>query len=419
MALSALLLEGGGDRPSILVEHGRVTAVGPALSAGADVRRLDCSWDDEASAQPGEVNAHTHLYSGLAPLGMPPPDPSPESFLQILERVWWRLDRALDADSLRASARLYVAEALLAGTTSLVDHHESPNFIDGSLDVLADAAEELGIRLLVCYGASERNGGRDEGRQGLAECRRFIESNRRALVRGMVGLHASFTVSDDTVREAGDLARELGTVVHVHLAEDGADVEDARRRGWPGPLERLLGLAGLPPGSILAHGVHLEEPQVRRAEEAGCWLVQNPRSNEGNRVGYPKALWASGRVALGTDGYPADMNAELRSLVMQSESHGEKAGPAGCRRRARGGFRLVGERYGEQLGRPVEPGRAADLIVYSAETQPGAQSVHPRHVVVGGRVAVEDWKLAHGDIAEIREEARAEAARLWERMAKM
>ncbi len=147
----------------------------------------------------GFVNAHTHLYSGLAPLGMPAPDRAPENFPEILERIWWRLDRALDARALRASARYYVAHALRLGTVALIDHHESPAFIEGSLDVLADACQALGMPALLCFGATERNGGREEARRGLAECRRFIRENRRPLVRGHVGLHASFTVSDENV----------------------------------------------------------------------------------------------------------------------------------------------------------------------------------------------------------------------------
>jgi len=181
-------------------------------------------------AQRGYVNAHTHLYSALSSLGMPPPRERPVNFTQILERIWWRLDRAIDESSLRASARLYVAEALLAGTTTLVDHHESPNFVAGSLDVLADACDELGIRAVLCYGSTERNGGRDEARHGLAECARFVRANRRPLVRGLVGLHASFTVSDETAREAGELARELFT-------------EDAAPVGLAGGIDTATGCA--------------------------------------------------------------------------------------------------------------------------------------------------------------------------------
>ena len=304
----------------------------------------------------GFVNAHTHIYSGLVPLGMPAPARAPDNFVQILERVWWRLDRALDARALRASARWYVAEALRLGTVALVDHHESPNFIAGSLDVLADACQELGMPAVLCFGATERNGGPDEARAGLAECRRFISSSgsHRPLVRGVVGLHASFTVSDDTIRAAGALCRELGTVLHVHLAEDLADVDDARRRGWPGPLERLAALGALPPGSILAHGVHLTPDQVREAERLGCWLVQNPRSNRGNRVGYAGALRASGRVALGTDGYPSDLGAEQAALMDEAGRQGDDL--AAAARRAGAGAALLAERFGGA----VPPARATD-----------------------------------------------------------
>ncbi len=293
------------------------------------------------------VNAHTHVYSGLAPLGMPQPDRPPAGFLDILEGVWWRLDRALDEHSLRASARLYVAEALLRGTTMLVDHHESPSFIDGSLDVIADACEEMGMRAVVCYGATERNGGREEAKKGLAECRRFTRNNGRALVRGVVGLHASFTVSDQTIREAGDLCRDLGTVLHVHVAEDRIDVEDARQRGYAGPLERLQALGALPAGSILAHGVHLDAAQVRRAAGLGCWIVQNPRSNRQNRVGYPLALGESARVALGTDGFESDMNDEAAVLREEAEGHGEPRGAV--ERRIAAGRTLAAERFGADV----------------------------------------------------------------------
>ncbi len=324
------------------------------------------------------VNAHTHVYSGLARLGMPEPERTPATFIQILERVWWRLDRALDERSLRAAARLYVAEGLLHGTTVLVDHHESPSFIDGSLDVIADACQALGMRAVLCYGATERNAGRDEARRGLAECRRFIRENQRPLVRGVVGLHASFTVSDETIREAGDLCRELETVLHVHVAEDRVDVEDAGRRGYAGPLERLEALDALPSGSILAHGVHLDAAQVRRASDRGCWIVQNPRSNRHNRVGYPAALRASTRVALGTDGFVSDMKEEAAALSEDAVAHHE--GPDVVERRLCGGHLLAAERL--------------------ALTDP----------------APADMDAVRGAIDAIRAEAREAAAKLWVKM---
>lgn len=250
------------------------------------------------------VNAHTHLYAALA-RWIPAPEPPPRSFPEILEKVWWRLDRALDERSLAASARLYVAEALELGTTALIDHHESPGWIENSLDVIADACEELGMPALVCYGATERNGGRAEAQRGLAECRRFVRENRRRHVRGLVGLHASFTVSDETIRDAARLCRELAVPLHVHVAEHEVDA---------GGLARLVANGALVPGSILAHGVHLDGDSVRLCNDLGVTIVQNPRSNRHNRVGTPRHLALCTSVALGTDGFPSDLAAECEQL---------------------------------------------------------------------------------------------------------
>ena len=289
------------------------------------------------------VNAHTHLYSALVPLGMPAPNPPPTDFLEILKRIWWRLDRALDADSLRASARLYAAEAVKLGTYAVVDHHESPRFIEGSLDVVADACQEFGLRAVVCYGATERNDGPAEAKRGLKECRRFIDGNRRPLVRGVVGLHAGFTVSDETIRDAANLARDLDSVLHIHVAEDGVDVRDAHERGYEGIIDRFEKLDALIPGSVFAHGIHLSVEEVKRCAATGCWFVQNPRSNRGNGVGYPKALRHSDRVALGTDGYPADMLEEADALFAEAETAHDDLDRV--RARLSAGHRLVTERF--------------------------------------------------------------------------
>lgn len=288
---------------------------------------------------PGFVNAHTHLYSGLAPLGMPAPEPAPDTFVEILERVWWRLDRALDQSALGASAELYVAEAVGHGCVGLIDHHESPDFIEGSLDVLAEACARFGMPALLCYGATERNGGRAEAKRGLAECQRFIEENQRPNIRGLIGLHASFTVSDETIAEAADLARDLETALHVHVAEDGADIDDARERGYAGVIDRFEKLGAMVPGSIFAHGVHLTRAEIERATKAGCWLVQNPRSNRGNGVGYPIYLQSSDQVALGTDGYPANMDDEQAALNEIAAAVGDRAEAVAARRPA--GHRLL------------------------------------------------------------------------------
>jgi len=381
--------------------HGRMVAIAEGRIADQPLPGALVLACPEGEIAAGAVCAHTHLYSGLAPYGMPPADPAPRGFLEILERVWWRLDRALDAETLRAAARDYVAHALLAGTTALVDHHESPNFIEGSKAVLAQACEGLGMRALLCYGATERNGGRDEARRGLAECGRIVGT---PLIRGMIGLHASFTVSDDTLREAGHLARELGTVLHIHVAEDQSDVEDARARGFAGPLERLMALDALVPGSILAHGVHLSPGQVKAVEAAGCWLVQNPRSNEGNGVGYASSLADSNHVALGTDGWNADMAEEEHALFRLAERHGD----AGAKGRLKAGRTLIAERFGFAAA-GLQSGAPGDVVV--------REDGRVTHVVIDGQVVVRDGRLTNGDIGAIEAEAREQAQRLWRRMA--
>lgn len=393
-------LDRGSLGPSWFVVDGVVR------TAGSETERLDCAWAPTVEVRPGEVNAHTHLYSGLAGLGMPAPEKAPANFVEILQRIWWRLDRALDAKALEASARYAIAEGLLWGTTALVDHHESPNVIEGSLDVLADAAESLGVRLAVGYGATERNGGREEARRGLEECARFLRSNRRPNVRGLVALHASFTVSDETIREAGALTRALRAPMHVHVAEDLADVEDAKRRGFAGPLERLLELDALPAGSVVAHGVHLGEAQVERLDAAGAWLVQNPRSNEGNRVGYPHALAKSRHVALGTDGWPSEMRLEREALFRLGAQHGEAR--SALEARAVEGRALVGSLFGGAF-EAVRDGATADLII-------GEPDQRPRHVLVGGRVVVKDGVLQTADLEAVRAHAKELAPELWRRM---
>ena len=391
---------------SILIgpdRNGRSVAVANGLIAPSPAdgaRVLPCGGGE---IRPGAVCAHTHLYSGLGRYGMPAASPSPENFLQVLERVWWRLDRALDATTLRAAAMDYVARALLAGTTALVDHHESPNLIEGSLAILAEVCDQLGMRALLCYGATERNGGRDEANRGLQECRRVPAS---PLIRGLVGLHASFTVSDTTVRAAGELARELGSVLHVHVAEDGADTEDARSRGFNGPLERLADLGALVPGSILAHGVHLNREQVEMAGSLSCWLVHNPRSNEANRVGYAENLQHASKVALGSDGWSGDMAEEEDALLRLAKLHGDPR----ARGRLEEGHRLIAERFAS-APQPLSPGALADVVVWEAG--------RVRHSVIGGRVVVQDTQLTGGDIDEISATTQNSAARLWDRMRMM
>ena len=153
---------------------------------------------------PGLVCAHHHLYSALA-RGMPPPPRTPQSFAEILELIWWRIDTALDLEMIRWSAMLGALEALEHGTTAIVDHHESPHAIEGSLEVIAQACAEVGVRVVCAYGVTDRHG-REGARRGIEENRRFLSGGGR----GMVGVHAAFTCTDASLEAAAGLARDLG-----------------------------------------------------------------------------------------------------------------------------------------------------------------------------------------------------------------
>ncbi len=220
---------------------------------------------------------------------MPAPPAMPSDFRGILEQIWWRLDAALDLEMIRWSAMLGALEALQSGTTCIVDHHESPNAIDGSLDVIAAACAEVGVRVMCAYGVTDRHGA-DGARRGLAENERFLRGGGH----GMVGVHAAFTCSDDTLGSAAELASELGVGVHIHVAE-GPDDGDAGRR--------LAALAA--DDWLLVHCVLLDRflPGV---------IAHNPRSNMNNAVGYAAPARRTNPVVLGTDGIGGDMMEEFR-----------------------------------------------------------------------------------------------------------
>ena len=261
---------------------------------------------------PGLVCAHHHLYSALA-RGMPAPPRTPRGFREVLELVWWRLDRALDLEMLEWSAKLGALEALEAGCTAIIDHHESPNAIEGSLSVIADACTEVGVRVSTCYGVTDRHGA-DGARRGLEENDRYLREcarESRPSTRGMVGIHAAFTCHDDTIEAAAALAVTHGVGVHVHVAEGIDDVAAP---------ERLAALST--DDWLVIHGVHLPDDHTVRGT-----IVHNPRSNMNNAVGYAAPARFVNPVALGTDGIGADMLDEFRLAFVRSREHDLTASP--------------------------------------------------------------------------------------------
>ena len=371
--------------------------------------RIDCGG---VLVVPGNVCGHTHLYSALA-RGMPYSLDAPDDFLQILQRVWWRLDRALDEDSVRASALAGGMEALLSGTTTLVDHHASPNAIDGSLDVIADALEALGIRSVLCYETTDRDGP-ERARAGIDENRRFL-GERRELARGMVGAHAGFTMSDETLLACG----EVGPL-HIHAAEDGVD---------RGAVERLERLGLLDEHMLLAHGVHLGDREIAAVHAVGATVAHNARSNMNNSVGRAPVGELGPRLALGTDGIGADMFEESHAAFFRLREDDVHTGADWPLARLAESARFAGRAFGEpQLG-VLEPGAPADLVVldypapapvtdasFAGHWVFALSSRHVRDVMVAGEWVVRDRRLALVDQDELAARACEQAGRLWNRL---
>jgi putative selenium metabolism protein SsnA len=408
------------ERTDLHVRDGRIVGDG-----GGD--RRDCGG---CLVLPGNVCAHTHLYSALA-RGMPYTLEPPEDFLQILQRVWWRLDRALDEESVRASALVGGMEALLSGTTTLIDHHASPNAIDGSLDVIEDALSTLGIRSVLCYETSDRDGP-ERARAGLDENRRFAERMTReqpALTRALIGAHASFTLSDETLAACADVARELELGLHVHAAEDGVDERDSLALHGTRVVARLSDQDALGRGTLLAHGIHLDDEELALVRAAGTHVAHNARSNMNNAVGRARLDALGRRVALGTDGIGSDMFEESRTAYFRLREDDRATGPDWPLQRLAEGARLVGGMFAEPRFGQLEPGTPADLVVLDyavpapldAASFPGhwvfgLSSRHVRDVMVAGEWVVRDRRLTRVDEQELAAAARLQAALLWERL---
>jgi putative selenium metabolism protein SsnA len=305
----------------LLIREGKIDKIAPQ----ADLIR-EYSEDERLDAEgqyvmPGNICAHTHFYGAFS-RGMGIPGDPPANFTQILEKLWWHLDKALDIDGVRYSALVCLVDAIKHGTTTLIDHHASPNAIEGSLDVIADAVKQAGLRASLCYEVTDRDGP-EKAEAGLQENLRFIRRIQArnpddAKLRAHFGLHASLTLSDETLERAVSLCPE-GVGFHIHAAEDAADQEDSLEKSGLRVVHRLDQFGILQPESILAHGVHLDDSELDRLAESQAWLTHQPRSNMNNAVGVApveKMLEKGVRLGLGNDGFSNTMWLEWKEAYL-------------------------------------------------------------------------------------------------------
>jgi cytosine/adenosine deaminase-related metal-dependent hydrolase len=361
------------------------------------------------------ANGHHHAYSALA-RGMPAPKKNPGNFSEILQFVWWNLDKALDLEMIRLSALVTAIACAKNGVTLVIDHHVSPFAIEGSLQIIAQAFEEVGVGHLLCYEISDRDG-HDIARKGIAETAGYLEKRQ-----GLVGLHASFTVGDDTLKDAVDLALKANSGIHIHVAEDVSDEEDCVRNYNMKVIERLESAGVLQfSKTILAHCLHLDDHERSLVERSPAWVVQNMESNLNNSVGFFSSKGLGSQIMLGTDGLHSDMIRSAQSAFFAGHNFDTIDYRETYRR-----FRNV-HHY---LGNNGFSGDGANNLVILDYATPtpltgsnflghflfGFKASDVTHVISAGKLIVENKDLISVNENEILAEAQLQAVRLWRKM---
>ncbi|HVN16728.1 MAG TPA: putative aminohydrolase SsnA [Anaerolineales bacterium] len=420
------------ENHALYIEEDRIREIGPTNVLKS---RHPQTEDLNANGQfvmPGNICAHTHFYGAFA-RGMAIPGTAPKDFPEILQKLWWPLDRSLRAEDIRYSALVCLVDAIKYGTTTLIDHHASPNAIDGSLDIIAEAVEKSGLRAVLCYEVTDRDG-EAKMKAGIRENVRFIKKKKNPLLAGTFGLHAGLTLSDSTL----DLCRQTvpaETGFHIHTAEHDSDEYDSLNKSGLRVIDRLQKLGILGPKTITAHGVYFDAREMEILTETGTWLSHQPRSNMNNGVGVAQIesmLRMGVRICLGNDGFSNAMWEEWKTTYLLHKVNQRDP------RRMNGydvtqmaiynNAALANVFFPDAPIGQLVPGAFADLIFvdYHPITPITAENL-PWHIlfgfqpgmitttIAGGKVLMKDRQLLTLDEAEIAAKARELAAQVWQR----
>jgi putative selenium metabolism protein SsnA len=380
----------------------------------------------------GNICAHTHFYGAFA-RGMAIPGAAPKDFPEILRKLWWPLDRSLDAESIRHSVLPCLVDAIRNGTTTLFDHHASPNAIDGSLDIIAGEVERAGLRAVLCYEVTDRDGA-ERMQAGISENVRFLKRRKGPLVAAAFGLHASLTLSESSL-DACRQAAPADAGFHIHAAEHESDEDDSIARSGMRVVDRLDKHGILGPRSIAAHGVHFDAREIEILRDSRTWLTHQPRSNMNNGVGVAPVesmLRAGVPVCLGNDGFSNAMWEEWKVAYLVHKLDGRDprrmGGPDLVRMAVYNNAALAGAYFpGSPIG-ALSVGSRADIIFveYFPNTPLTAGNL-PWHIVFGfqsgmvattivaGRILMKDHEMLTLDEEKIAAEARAVAPKVWAR----
>lgn len=384
---------------------------------------------------PGFINTHHHIYSAFA-RGMASSGKPNENFLEILENLWWKIDKKLTLEDLEYSAYTTYIDCIKKGVTTVFDHNASPYAVTGSLEAIAKAAKKLGLRSCLCYEVSDRDGEKI-ALEGIEENINFIKkynTKEQNMIKGMFGLHASFTLSDETLRKCDEKLKGLNAGYHVHVAEGIDDLEQCLEKHGKRVVERLRDLNILGKKTIAVHCIHVNDEELNILKSTDTMVVHNPESNMGNAVGCQPflELHKKGiRIGLGTDGYTSDMTESMKVAniihkhVKQNPSVAWGEVPVSMFENNR---KIVAEYFEGEIG-VLKEGALADIIVVDYDPlTPMSENNINSHILFGftgkdvittiidGKVVMKDRKLIGIDEKEIFKKSREVAKKLWDRM---
>ncbi len=428
------------ENHGLYIEGDRIMDLGPSAELRAKYPDSSGAAEIDAGGQyvmPGNICAHTHFYGAFA-RGMAIPGEAPKDFPEILERLWWKLDKALTLDDVRYSSLVCLIDAVKHGTTALIDHHASPNTIEGSLDVIAEAVEEAGLRACLCYEVTDRDGP-EKAKAGVAENLRFLKSqisNPRPRIAATFGLHASLTLSDTTLETCRDAFDGHSYGFHIHAAESEADQYDSLKKSGARVIDRLRKFGVLGPRSIVAHCVHIDHLEAESLRETGAWVTHQPRSNMNNAVGAAdvEALLRMGvKVGLGNDGFSNAMWDEWKAAYLHHKAARRDprrmSGYAVAEMAVTNNAALANMFFPQAPLGALEPGAFADIIFVDYHpTTPMTVANLPWHILFGfessmvtaticaGKVLMKDRRLLFLDEAEITARSRELAKKMWARV---
>ena len=428
------------DRPyiedgAVVIEGNKIIAVDTTENILAKYKEEDIIDVDGKVIMPGFINTHHHIYSAFA-RGMASSGKPNENFLEILENLWWKIDKKLSLEDLKYSAYTTYIDCIKKGVTTVFDHNASPFAVTGSLDSIADAAKDLGLRTCLCYEVSDRDGEKI-AQEGIDENINFIKkynTDEQNMIKGMFGLHASFTLSDETLRKCDEELKGLNAGYHVHVAEGIDDLEQCLEKYGKRVVERLRDMNILGDKTIAVHCIHVTDDELNILRDTNTMVVHNPESNMGNAVGCQPFLELHQKgitIGLGTDGYTSDMTESMKVAniihkhVKQNPSVAWGEVPVSMFENNR---KIAQKYFSGDLG-ILRVGALADVIVvdYDPLTPMNENNINS-HILFGftgkdvvttiidGKVIMQDRKLVGINEKEIFKTSREVAKKLWDIM---